>query len=488
MTSNGRVARLTALALATGTLVAAGAGSAGAATATKTSYTATGGGNVATLTLNLPLDIPGVGSVVTENLISTGSAASTSGVGSAPQAISNAAIGQNGAPALLAGLLDQHITAEYGKNSSAQGPTHLPENPLISGGVLDMIAKVANPDLVSSTPAALGKTAIVDLKIGDPANLTAALNQIVAILQTQLQGLIGTTASGSAATPVAGVTTTVKELLNTLATQLPALPVVQDAPQKVQDTVDQVATMLNQLPQQLASALSAKLTAAAEDHALLEVGLLRSTQTITHNASAVTSLATNELAHVSALGGLVSVDSLSSKATATLGNGVSDASATGVSTPLQLGIADILQLTIDENLTPTVKGILPPEVLSAVNGALAQVTTALTDALGAKLVPGKTGPLVKASDKASATENPATLVIQPMGFAKPLVQLALVPASAKVVKAQAQIKPVLTPGKAAAGDDTLARTGANLPLTGAVAAALLGLAAVVRRRRAGLAE
>src|SRR5262249_6697318 len=103
MTSNGRVARLTALALATGTLVAAGAGTAGATATDKTIYTASGGGSVIRLTVNLPVAVPGIGNTLTQDLVITGSNVRT---GDAAAAVTHSILGANGNVPVVSGLLD----------------------------------------------------------------------------------------------------------------------------------------------------------------------------------------------------------------------------------------------------------------------------------------------------------------------------------------------------------------------------------------------
>ena len=122
MTSTGRVARLTALALATGTLVAAGAGTAGAAsTNTKTAFTATGGGSVIRLTINIPSQLApltgavGLPQTLTQDIVLTGGAVRTSDV----KAIATSMLGANGNVPVLKDLLNKSVVAEYGKPAPA---------------------------------------------------------------------------------------------------------------------------------------------------------------------------------------------------------------------------------------------------------------------------------------------------------------------------------------------------------------------------------
>ena len=97
MTSTGRVARLTALALATGTLVAT-AGTASAATSTTTvtdKIQGLGNGQVVHLRIALPVALPVVGQIIDQYISTTdGTVTTVSNLG----AISTGKIGQGAGP------------------------------------------------------------------------------------------------------------------------------------------------------------------------------------------------------------------------------------------------------------------------------------------------------------------------------------------------------------------------------------------------------
>lgn len=480
MTSNGRVARLTALALATGTLVAAGAGSAGAATTTKDVFTATGAGSVISLHLNLPAALPVIGSQITQDLVTTGSNVRTSGLTTPPAAAVSAILGSNGNVPVVSQVLEKSVSAQYGKNPSASDGT-FPANPLLTGGVLQLVGQVSNPDVQGTTPVAHSKSAVVDLKLDAGQNLQAVLAALTSALQSNLTGVIGTLPNGSSAAPVAGVTTTVTDLINTLVNTIPTIPGT-DANQQVKDQVAKLTSLLDALPQ----ALSAKLAATTTDTSLLKIGLITSEQTVTHEAGIVTSHATNAIEKISLLGGLITLDSLTSDAVAGLGSGgAQTATASGTSSLLKLNVDGVLGLEINSQLQAILtSGVLPAQAVDAVNQALAQVTSTLKSALGASLVAPSQGTIVKTADKASAEESAARLVVQPAGFAQPIIDLGLVPAVATVEKGQAvtNITPIQTPANAVATPH-FAATGADFPLTASVAVGLMGLAFVARRRR-----
>lgn len=498
MTSYGRVARLTALALATGTLVAAGAGSAGAANTTKTTYTATGGGSVLRLTVNLPVALPNIGNTLTQDLVLTGSNART---GDAAAAITSSILGANGNVPLVSGLLDKSVQAEYGKPQPAAINTWPDTGVLgITGKLLSLESKAGNPNVDGTVAHSL--STVSDLRIEGAGNLDAVLSALTAQLQTVLNQALGSLGStGSTAGATGTLTTTVGTVLDTLVSQVNAITqnAIAGQTQQVADAIKAATQAVLDQVNLLPSKLQAQLKAATTDTSLLHIGLIQSEQTVTRAAGTVTSDSAQKLVGVSVLGGLVTVDGLTSAATASLGDGLTKATQdVGRNAVLKVNVGpDLLTAEVTNGLTAALGGsALPTEVVTAVNGALDQITSLLNTVLGATLNPTKVGTNVATADKASSSVNAAELVVNPalpgVGalFPKPLVDIQFVPSAAEVVKAQSTIHPaVITPAKAGSAPHALAQTGAELPLTGAVAAALMGLAAVARRRRAGgLAE
>jgi hypothetical protein len=494
MTSYGRVARLTALALATGTLVAAGAGSAGAASTTKTTYTATGGGSVLRLTVNLPVALPGIGQSITQDLVLTGSNVRT---GDAAAAITSSILGANGNVPLVSGLLDKSVRAEYGKPQPAAVNSWPDTGVLgITGKLLSLESKAGSPNVDGTVAHSL--STVTDLRIEGAGNLQAVLDALTSQLQTIVNQAIGTVGgSSSTGTVTAPVTSTVSGLVNTLTAQLDALTQNTTAPlsDAAKQAVQTVIAQLDALPALLLNQLTAKLQAASADTSLLRIGLIQSEQTVSRHAGVVTSDSTQKLVGVSVLGGLVTLDGLSSAATAVLGNGISKATPDlGRNGLLHAAInKDLLTVDVNNGLTAALgSSALPAEVVTAVNGALAQIGTVLNGLLGASLNQTNVGSNTATADKASSSVNAAQLVVNPAipglsSAAKPLIDIQFVPSAAEVVKAQSVVNstPVVTPAKAGSAPHALAATGAELPLTGAVAAALMGLAALARRRRAG---
>jgi hypothetical protein len=494
MTSYGRVARLTALALATGTLVAAGSGTAGAsAIDTTNTFKALGGGSVLRLTINLPVEVPGIGQTLTQDLVLTGGNTLS---GANPAAIANSVLGANGTVPLISDLIEKSVTAEYGKPAPA--PVNAFPSQLaalgIKGELLALTSTVANPNV--DGVISHGHSAVADLRIDGAGNLQAMINA----LTTQLQAVVNQVLGGGLALPtgtapsVAGATlpvaSTVTGALDTLTAALPAI--AQDAlgtdqlTDQVEAALAQVTSLLDSLPSAIANQLK---IATSADTSLLHVGLIESEEVVSRNAGVVTSNVKNVLTDISALGGLITIEGLSSQATAALGNGVSKAApkAVGSSSLLKLHAADLLDVDIASDLTATLgSGVLPKEVTDAVQGVLNQITGVLNSVLGATLTGPKVDENVETPNRAASSVAAAHFVVNPslLGaplFAKPLIDIALVPAKAEVVRGQAAVPPTVvnTPSTR----ETLPRTGAELPLTGATAVALMGLAVVARRRR-----
>ena len=496
MTSTGRVARLTALALATGTLVAAGAGTAGAATTnSKTLFTATGGGSVIRLTVNIPSQLAGLTNqlgigkdgTLTQDLVLTGGAVRTADV----KAIATSVLGANGSVPVLSSLLDKSVVAEYGKPQPASYsllPAEL-KNALAGFGIsvkaLELDSHANNPTVDGSVSHSL--STVTDLKIDG----VGALDQILSAVTAQIQALLATalgTQSSSQTDMLGGVTTpvtqTISGLLTTVTNQLDTIS--QGATKPVSDAIQAVVAQLNALP----TVLSSKIASAAEDTSLLKVGLIESEQTVDRAAGVVTSTSTNKLVGVSALGGLITVDGLTSAATAALGNGVSEATSDrGQNAILHVGVKDVLDATLGNDLgVDLTSTLLPAEVTSAVQQVINTVTSTLNGVLGATLVQTKSVTPVHTADHAYAAVSAAHLVVNPTLpglntplFDKPLLDISFVPAEADVVKAQSVTKPVVVPGKSV--QQQFARTGANFGLTAPIAVTLMGLAVVARRRR-----
>jgi hypothetical protein len=499
MTSTGRVARLTALALATGTLVAAGAGTAGATSTQKTDYTASGGGSVIALTINMPsqlnpvLDAAGLPHALTQKLVLTGGAIRTADV----KAIATSTLGADGNVVALSGLLDKSVTAEYGKPAPAPF-TVLPAeltNALAGYGIhvraLELNSSAANPAVDGELSHSL--STVADLTVDGNGAVTALLQAVTAQVQAILATALGTATASQLQSlgPVSGglqtVTNLVPNLLNSVTDTLDAATQGTTTPltDAEKAAVQTVITQLNNLPNLLTSTVAAQ----SADTSLLKVGLIESEQKVTRAAGVVTSTSTNKLVGVSALGGLVTVDGLTSAATAALGNGFHKATADpGQNAILNADVAHLLQIKLGSDLGVTVSG-LPAQLQPVVQGALDQISALLSGVLGATLTQTAVGPKTDTAEHASSSVSAAHLVVNPTLpglntplFDKPILDIQFVPATADV-KANAVVPPTVTNPAAAHSTPVFAPTGANFALTAPIAIGLLGLAVVARRRR-----
>ena len=483
MTSNGRVARLTALALATGTLVAAGAGSAAAATTSTTTdkIQALGNGQVVHVRIALPVALPNVGQIIDQYISMTdGTVTTVNNLG----AKSVAQIGKGAVPVisdLLAG------TAASDLNGKKSASVALVDQDIAELG-LSLKALAAKSNV--ATPSQNGvlshsESTVASVKLNALAlpALSVATKPVVDALTTVVDTAQKTT--NSATTTVTGVLNTAIDQLNA-ATNNASAPV--SAPVKA--AVTQVTSQLNTL----LSTIQTQIAGLDSNAKLIDLGVMSSQQTISRVGHQVTSNVKDQLAGLSLLGGLVSVDALQSEASATAGGTAGTAAVTHVPGVLTVHVADALTLKIGKTieLGGTLGDALPANLKQTVNATLATVLGLLRDQLGLDFQPGAfVENVAKDGSSAATTVNAAKLVINPPALA------ALLPKGEKLITvemvgAQAAVgAQVVTLAKtvAPATVTSLPRTGANLPLTGAAAAALIGLAMVARRRRmAHLAE
>jgi hypothetical protein len=486
MTSNGRVARLTALALATGTLVAANATGASAASATQDAFTAgnAAGNGIIHLVLNLPVSLPGIGSKLTQDLVVTKSATRS---GLAPAALASAVLGQNGNVPLVSNLLAGSSDATLANpNGVTKSGLPILGNTLGLAGVLNLTSKVTNPNVDGVTSHSL--SSVADFKL-DGANVLSSVLQPVL---DQVNSVLGSLKVDSASGTVTPVTSTVTGLVNTVLSQIDAATSNASAPvtAEVKAALNQVTTLLTGL----LSNIKLNLNSLNLNSSLLDIGLIKSEQTVTRAAGTVTSTVHNQLADISVLGGLVGLKALTSTATAAvdkLGNPVGPAKTdTGNANLLQANISDVLVATVTSQIQAILGGsvgsAVPADLLTTINGALSQVTNLTTDLLGVSFKPASAfaNPTVKTHNKNTQEASAAVLTVDPLkSAAAPLLQIAFAPAAASVVRAEGVSNPTVVPPTTVKTDPALPRTGANLPLTGVIATGLVGLAMVARRRR-----
>lgn len=473
MTSNGRVARLTALALATGTLVAAGASSAGAATTIKGAPLQYGQavGSVLRIEINLPAAVP-LG-LLPQHIIQDISLTDGT-VSTLTSTVSGNALAALGGPdsniPVVSALLASHSTASNlnGAHSASKPLLHIDQNGLRLD-VLPSTSMVADPRTTANGLVSASHSAVANVDLDVPG-LSTALKPVIDSLTGALGSSVGT--AGGTTAPVAA---TVTDTLSTLSNALPGAA----AP---------VATAINQVSSTLTSTLStlqALPTTLASTGSLVHIAKLNSDRTVSRNGDALTATSANQLSDIDLLGGLVTVKALTSSATATAAGVAGKASApTPSSQVVHVTVKGVLDLFLDKNgvhLGDALGGAVPPAVTDGVNSALAQLQGAIA-LLGIRVQDGVgTSKVSPDGRSAEAHASGAAVEVNPLKAAAPLIRLSMVNSNALVAATPVTLAPktVTTP----AAVTSLPRTGANLPLTGAIATGLVGLAMVVRRRR-----
>ena len=490
MSVQGRVGRLTALAIATGTLVAAGSGVAGASAPAGTrQLTASGVGSALHLTINLPDAVAQVlGTSTIEQYISlTDGKVSTIGL---PAAQTTAILGKGTTP-VLSDLLNKSTSAVLnGKTEdSSSSPLNI-DQPGFKVQLLPLSSKVANPATTLNGAVAQSSSAIAHISIGGLP--LAQLNTVTAPVQAVLGTALGTV-NGTTAQATASVTDSVNTALGALngVTQNATAPVSS----AVQSQVDSAVSTLNGA----ISGLTSTLTNLQADTDLVSLDAVTSDQAIVRNGDAVTSTVSNTIKNLSVLNGLVKVSAITSEAMATAGGAPGTAKASTNAPVFKVDVANgALTALLDQNglnIGGTVGSALPPEVQGAVNTALDAVNSTLNEAAGINVEIGQ-GATNVAPDGTSAvakvaatriTVDPPALHGNVQGVALPV---ALLPADKKfltleLVSAEAVAANQLVPAAPVqlAAPKALPRTGGNLPLTGAIAALFVGAAMVIRRRR-----
>ncbi|MDT7546915.1 MAG: hypothetical protein QOE99_3025 [Actinomycetota bacterium] len=487
MSVQGRVGRLTALAIATGTLVAAGSGVAGASAAGTRQMTASGKGSALHLTINLPTAIAqALGTPTIEQYISlTDGKVSTIG----QTAAQTTAILGKGTTPVLSDLLNKSTSAVLGgKTEDTSGsPTDALSQPGFKVQLLPLSSKVADPAKTLNGTVANSSSAIAHIAIGGLP--LAQLNAVTAPVQQVLGTALGTVDSaGQQATGT--VTGAVDNALSALngVTQGASGPVTST----VQNQVNSAVATLNGA----VTGLTSTLTGLQSDADLLSLDSITSDQTISRKGAALTSTVANTVKNVSVLNGLVKIAAITSEASATAGGAPGTAKAATNAPVFKVDVANgALTALLDQNglnVGGTVGSALPAEVQGAVNTALDAVNSTLNQAAGINVEIGQ-GATQTAPDGTSAVAKVAAtrITVDPpalhgLGVGAP----ALLPDGKKfltleLVSAEAAVanQLVQAPAAPAAAPKALPRTGASLPLTGALATLFVGAAMVVRRRR-----
>jgi hypothetical protein len=472
MSVQGRVGRLTALAIATGTLVAAGSGIAGAAvnnaSAGTRQLTASGTGSALHLTINLPAAIAQVlGTSTIEQYISlTDGKVSTIGL---PSAETKAVLGKGTTP-VLSDVLNKSTTAVLGGKTedSSNQDSALNTLPGFKVQLLPLSSKVANPATTLNGSVAKSSSAIAHISIGGLplAQLNTVTAPVQAVLGTALSTVNGTTQQATAS-----VTDAVDNALTALngVTQGATTPVSSTVQSQVDAAVSNLNGALN--------GLTSTLTGLQADADLVSLDAVTSDQNITRKGDVVSSTVSNTIKNLSVLNGLVKVSAITSEATATAGGAPGTAKATTNAPVFKVDVANgALTALLDQNGLNAVNSTL--NSAAGINVEMGQGAT--------QVAPDGTSAVAKVA-ATRITIDPPALHGNVAGVALPVALLAadtkfltLELVSAEAVAAN-QFVPA-APVTLAAAPKALPRTGGNLPLA-VLASLFVGVALVIRRRR-----
>jgi LPXTG-motif cell wall-anchored protein len=380
---------------------------------------------------------------------------------------------------------------------------------LASGSLVDALP--SNLGLKKTLQATLSGNAADGLKTSEVKTITAAplIDVTVGGQSARAQKLVNSSSSnltngkildlGSLLQiPAAGTT-----LLNTVTGALNQADVtgkVNSAIQGVQsalngvtqnDPTGQTAALVNQVNATVAT-LQDKVNAFLSDlqnkvagTAVVKVDMLDATQSIAPAASAAQSTAAVHLANLDILDGVLSVKGFESGATAIANGkpGGASASFIGHKPIVSVGVSNVLTGTLDETGL-TLQGV--PALGDQVNAALKTLQSTLNgllNTLGVHLtfVPGHVDKVDANGKFAQATGPEYDIVVTNPVDKTALVEVGLGHGTtASVAAAQATVHKTLNNPQD--GPDKLPHTGANLPVLGGVALAILAGAAYLRRR------
>jgi len=465
---------VTAFALASGTSLAA-FGTAAPAGASSTHapayYQGVTSANVLSVALHLPSALPALPSIPKDlavNLVGvTGNAThNTIGTGAptSSTAVSSVASGSlvKALPAQLG--LGKVLTAKLGQNLKDSSLPTIAADPLAHIDVGGLTAKALTGVNASSSVLTNGSVAELDqlLKLKGVdllGSLQSNVNQVSDTVDSQLDSALST----------------VQSILN----QTPAGSATAQTLQQVQATVKEIQAKVQ--------AVVNDVLAGAGKTAVLRFDTLDASQSIAPAANAAQSVAGVNLANLDVLNGLLTVKGFVSQATAVANGkaGGAHASFSGHAPIVQVG-TPLLTATLDEtglNLSD-VAG-LPADVTDQVNSALAQLQSALNTLLGTlgvhlNYVPGHVDKVDSAGRYAAATGPEYDIVVDsPVPGDGALAEIGLGHGTTASVSAQQAPKHVQLRNPQ---EGALPHTGANLPLIGGIAIALLAGAAVLRRR------
>src|SRR3954465_4386315 len=386
-------------------------------------------------------------------------------------------------------------------------------NPLGTGAPTSStaVSSVASGSLVKALPAQLGLGKVLTAKLGqnlkdsslptiaadplahiDVGNLTAkaltGVNSSSSVLTNgsvaqldQLLKLKGVDLLGQPQQNVNQVTGTVDNQLDTALSTVQSILNQTPAGTATAQTLQQVQATLKAIQAKVEAVVNDVLAGAGKT-AVLRFDTLDATQSIAPGAGAAQSVAGVNLARLDVLNGLLTVRGFVSQATAVANGkpGGAHASFSGHAPIVAVG-TPVLTATLDETGINLTGAGLP----SQISDALAQVQSALNTLLGTlgvhlNFVPGHVDKVDSAGRYAAATGPEYDIVVDsPVPGDGALAEIGLGHGTTASVSAQQAPKHIQLRNPQ---EGALPHTGANLPLIGGIAIALLVGAAVLRRR------
>jgi hypothetical protein len=374
--------RLLALAAATPVLVVMATGSAGAAPTVKHKLQGVAQTDVAQISVNVPLGstlasiVPTIKNVdlskpLTVGLIHTeGNLVRNeiSNVTDSAQSISKLGSGTLFDQGGLLANVNRVVTATLAHPSPADAKGIGVNMPPLQLGVPTLKAKAVKNLLGTTSKAELAGLSFANLAQLLPATGPGSL----ADLNNALSGVIGDTSGNGGATGT--IVNTVNTLLGQIDNSLKSVPVSS----VTHAALTKLQTQLKELQAQLP-----KLIATLESGSVIDLKALDSGHEIATTASnAVSSTAHGALAHLSLLGGFVTLDGFNNSITAT-----ATGKANGAKSVVNPNLAKVhvgspvgLDLVLGPNgLTGSLLGTdLPAEITSAVNGLVGQISNLLS--------------------------------------------------------------------------------------------------------------
>jgi len=394
-----------------------------------------------------------------------------------------------------------HNTLSAGTHTASTAISSLASGSLVDSLPVDLGLKKSLRATLGMRPQAssaqhIAVPGIVDLNVGGLTALAQGdLNKATSVLTDgsimQLGQLLDLkSATGAGTTLLSTLQSQINSVSNSVTSQVTnALNTVGQALNQpgLSDTATQTLSALQSTLQTIQDKVSSILGNVGNT-AVLTVKTLNASQAIAPAANAAQATASVNLANLNLLNGLLTVKGFVSQAVATATGKAGGAHATfsghapivAVGTPLISATLDETGLNIQD-----VTGQLPAQVTSTVDTALSTLNNALNTLLGAlgvhlNFVPGHVDRVDSNGRYAAATGPEYDIVVDsPVPGDGALAEVGLGHGTTASVAARPATKVVQLPNPQ---QGALPHTGANLPLIGGSALALMVGAAVLRRR------